>query len=116
MDQITAVGTESTAATSTTDRQVRRLQERLTACPTDVLARCELASVLEELGHLEKAAMNWEQVLARDTNNLKAWEGLARCRNHSALPASSHPRIPPVGTESGGTATRADQTAAQGKE
>lgn len=60
--------------------RLRRLQEALAVCPTDILARCELASLLEELGQPEEALFNWKAALACDPNNLKAWEGLARCR------------------------------------
>lgn len=60
--------------------RARRLQDALAACPTDILARCELATVLEELGQSEEALFNWKAVLSCDPNNLKAWEGMARCR------------------------------------
>ena len=65
--------------------RVRRLQDALTVCPTDILARCELAAVLEELGQADEALSNWKAVLACDPNNLKAWEGMARCRQRSVV-------------------------------
>lgn len=65
------------------------LQEALTACPTDILARCELAALLEELQQHEEALFNWKAVLASDPNNLKAREGLARCRQRTGRPLQS---------------------------
>jgi Flp pilus assembly protein TadD len=59
--------------------RVRRLQDALLVCPTDIVVRCELATLLEELGEPAEALSNWQAVLACDPNNLKAWEGLARC-------------------------------------
>ena len=63
-----------------TDR-LAELQKLLTICPGDVLARCDLAVLLEELGLPEEALLNWKAVLEFDPNNLKAREGVNRCRN-----------------------------------
>lgn len=61
-------------------QRVWRLHDALKICPTDLNARCDLAMLLEELGELEGALFNWRQTLAYDPNNLKAWEGIGRCR------------------------------------
>jgi hypothetical protein len=60
--------------------RVARLEKFLTICPRDILGRCDLASVLEELGQHEEALLNWNAVISCDPNNLKAREGMARCR------------------------------------
>ncbi len=60
--------------------RLTRLQEAVTACPTDNLSRCELAAILERLEQYEEALFNWKAVLACDSNSLKAREGEARCR------------------------------------
>jgi predicted RNase H-like HicB family nuclease len=66
-----------------------RLQDILTLCPTDVLTLCELASLQEALERHEEALFNWTAVLAADPNNLKAREGLDRCRRRTGrLPQS----------------------------
>ena len=67
---------------SETDR-LTQLQHRLAVCPTDLLARCDLASLLEGMGQHEDALLNWGAVLAADPNNLKAREGMSRCRTHA---------------------------------
>lgn len=70
----------------TIDERVARLaelEEALTLCPTDILAREELAALLERLGQHEEALFNWKGVLACDSNNLKAREGVARCRQRT---------------------------------
>jgi|CXWL01.1.fsa_nt_gi tetratricopeptide (TPR) repeat protein len=67
-----------------------RLEKLLTICPRDILVRCDLASVLEELGQYEKALINWKAVLADDSNNLKAREGMARCRLRIGRPLQSN--------------------------
>ena len=60
--------------------RLTQLQQRLAVCPTDMLARCDLALLLEGLGQHEEALLNWGVVLAADPNNLKAREGMSRCR------------------------------------
>jgi len=59
------------------------LQQLLTVCPTDLLARCDLALLLERLDQYEEAHFNWKAVLDIDPNNLKAREGIARCRSRT---------------------------------
>jgi len=59
------------------------LQQLLAVCPTDIMARCELASLLEELGQHEEALSHWKAALAIDPNHLKAREGMTRCRNRT---------------------------------
>ena len=69
--------------------RISRFQELLAVCPTDILARCELAMLLEKLGQPEEALCNWNAVLARDPNSLNAREGVARCRQRTGLPLQS---------------------------
>jgi hypothetical protein len=66
--------------------RIGRLQEALVVCPTDILARCELAMLLEKLGQPEEALCNWNAVLTCDSNSLKAREGVARCRQRTGRP------------------------------
>jgi hypothetical protein len=70
--------------------RLTRLQEALTLCPTDIVARGKFAALLERLGQHEEAQFNWNAVLAYDPNSLKAREGLARCRQHMGRPLQSH--------------------------
>ena len=69
--------------------RLTRLQELLSACPTDILSRCELAAILERLEQYEEALFNWKAALACDANNLKAREGMARCRRLTGRPLQS---------------------------
>lgn len=64
-------------------QRLTQLQQLLADCPTDVLSRSELAGLLEELGQYEEAFPHWTAVLAADPNNLKAREGLNRCRTRA---------------------------------
>lgn len=66
-----------------------QLQDALTLCPTDILARGELAALLERLGQHEEALFNWRAVLACDPNCLMAHEGAARCRRRTGRPLQS---------------------------
>ncbi len=70
--------------------RIGRLQDALTVCPTDVLARCELATLLEKLEQPEEALSHWQVVLACDPNSLNAREGVARCRQQTGRPLQSH--------------------------
>ena len=63
--------------------ELTRLQEAATLCPRDIQTRCELAALLERLEQHEDALCDWQMVLACDANNLKAREGISRCRRHS---------------------------------
>ena len=74
---------------SSIDR-LTELQKLLAVCPTDILVRCDLASLLEELGQHEEALFNWKAVVASDSNNLKAWEGMTRCRKRTGRLPQSH--------------------------
>jgi cytochrome c-type biogenesis protein CcmH/NrfG len=69
--------------------RLTRLQEALTLCPHDLSARGHLAALLERLGQHEEALFNWTAVLACDPGNLKAREGVARCRERSGRPLQS---------------------------
>ncbi len=69
--------------------RVARLHDLLAVCPTDILTRCELATLLEELGQHEEASFNWKALLVCDPNNLKAREGMARCRQRTGRPLQS---------------------------
>jgi len=66
-----------------------RLQDALAVCPTDILARSELATFLEQSGQLDDALFNWKAILACDPNSLKAREGVARCRQRIGRPVQS---------------------------
>lgn len=66
-----------------------QLQHSLTLCPADVQTRCQLAALLERLEQYEEALLNWNAVLARDPNHLKAREGVARCGPLSGRPLRS---------------------------
>ena len=68
--------------------RIGRLQDALAVCPADILARCELATLLEKLEQTEEALCNWYAVLACDPNSLKAREGVARCRQRTGRPLS----------------------------
>lgn len=56
-----------------------RLQDLLTACPSDILSRCELAALLETMDMYEEALVHWKVVIDLDANHLNAREGLVRC-------------------------------------
>jgi hypothetical protein len=70
--------------------RLRESQKLLAFCPTDVLARCDVASLLEELGQHEEALSNWKPVVASAPTNLKAWEGMTRCCNRTRRARESH--------------------------
>ncbi len=70
--------------------RLTRLQETLTLCPADLVARGELAALLERLGQHEEALFNWQAVLACDPNSLKAREGVVRCRRRTGQPLQSN--------------------------
>jgi cytochrome c-type biogenesis protein CcmH/NrfG len=69
--------------------RLTELQKLLAVCPTDILARCDLALLLEQLDQHEDALFNWRAVLDFDPNNLKAREGVTRCRNRTGRPLQS---------------------------
>ena len=60
--------------------RIGQLQVALTVCPNDILARSELARLLEQLGQPKRALCHWNMVLACDPNSLNGREGVARCR------------------------------------
>lgn len=66
--------------------RLSRLQNLLEVCPADIVTRYELATLLEEMGLHEEAWFNWKAVLACDPNNLRAREGMARCRHRAGRP------------------------------
>ena len=68
-----------------------RLQDALTLCPADLLTRCELAVMLEQLEQHEEALFHWKAVLACNPNSLTAREGVARCRRRTGQPLQSNP-------------------------
>jgi cytochrome c-type biogenesis protein CcmH/NrfG len=72
-----------------------QLQNMLALCPTDILARCELASLLEGRGELDEAVRHWKAVLESDQNNLQAREGLTRCRRTKRSERSEEPKAGP---------------------
>jgi hypothetical protein len=59
--------------------RLSRLQGLLTACPSDILSRCELATLLEAMDLCEEALVHWKVVIDLDANSLIAREGLVRC-------------------------------------
>ena len=69
--------------------RLAELQEVLTVLPTDLASRCDLAPLLERLDQHEEAQFNWKAVLDSDPNNLKAREGIARCRRRTGRPLQS---------------------------
>jgi hypothetical protein len=64
--------------------RLTELQRLLKVCPTDVMTRCALAVLLEELDLPDEASCHWKRVLDFDPNNLYAREGVNRCRKHRA--------------------------------
>lgn len=60
--------------------RIGQLQDALAVCPTDILARSELATLLKQLGQPKQALCYWKMVLACDPNSLNGREGVARCR------------------------------------
>ena len=69
--------------------RLAELQKLLNVYPGDVLARCDLALLLEELDLPDEALFNWRAVLDFDPNNLKAREGVSRCQSHARRPVKS---------------------------
>jgi Flp pilus assembly protein TadD len=69
--------------------RLAELHKVLAVCPSDVLARCDLALLLEQLDLHDEALVNWKTVLEFDPNNLKAREGVTRCRTRPARPFQS---------------------------
>ncbi len=59
--------------------RLSRLQGLLTACPTDILSRCELAALLETMEMYEESLFHWRVLKILDANSLQAREGLVRC-------------------------------------
>jgi hypothetical protein len=71
--------------------RLAELQKFLRVCPTDVITRGALALLLEELDLPDEASCHWKRILDFDPNNLKAREGVDRCRKHRAgRPFRSH--------------------------
>ena len=70
--------------------RIARLQETLAACPASISARSELATLLEQLDQPEEALLNWNAILTCNPNNLKAREGVARCRRRTGRPLQSN--------------------------
>ena len=64
--------------------RLAELQKLLNVCPGDVLARGDLALLLEELDLPDEASCHWNRILEFDPNNLKAREGVNRCRKNRA--------------------------------
>ena len=69
--------------------RLAELHKLLTVCPADVLARCDLALLLEEVDLYHEALSHWKTVLNFDPNNLKAREGVTRCRSWPGRPFQS---------------------------
>jgi hypothetical protein len=71
-----------------TDR-LAELQKLLAVCPADVMARCDLALLLEHMHMHDEALFHWKAVLDFDPNSLKAREGVTRCRTRPGQPIQS---------------------------
>ena len=65
--------------------RLARLQALLTACPSDLLSRCELAALLETMDMYEEALIHWKVVIDLDANHLNAREGVVRCHQKTGL-------------------------------
>jgi len=72
--------------------RISQLQETLAVGPADIAARCELATLLEQVDQLDDALLNWNAILACSPNNLQAREGVARCRRQTLRPPHSNRR------------------------
>jgi hypothetical protein len=70
--------------------QLARLQALLTACPSDLLSRCELAALLETMDLYEEAWVHWKAVIDLDANHLNAREGLVRCHQKTGRHRTIH--------------------------
>ena len=62
------------------NQYINRLRASLAVCPADIRSRCELATLLEEIGQHEEALFHWMMALMCDSDSLVAREGFARCR------------------------------------
>ena len=69
--------------------RLNELQKLITICPADVLTRCDLALLIEELDRPDEALSHWKTILDFDPNNLKAREGVNRCRTPTGRPIQS---------------------------
>ncbi len=66
--------------------QFRQLTDSLVRCPSDIVVRCTLATMFEQLNQYDVAVLHWNAVLLFDPNHLKAREGSARCRQRMGIP------------------------------
>ena len=66
--------------------QFRQLSDSRVCRPSDILVRCTVATMFEQLHHDDVAALHWHAVLLFDPNHRKAQEGSARCRQRMGLP------------------------------
>lgn len=66
--------------------QFRQLSDSLVRCPSDIVVRCTLATMFEQLHQHDVAVLHWHAVLLFDPNHRKAQEGSARCRQRMGLP------------------------------
>ena len=70
-------------------KRLTALHKLLTVCPADVFSRCDLAFLLEQTGLYDEALFHWKAVLDFDPNNLKAREGMTRCRSRTGRSVQS---------------------------
>lgn len=65
--------------------QFRQLSDSRVRCPSDIVVRCTLATMFEQLHQYDVAVLHWHAVLLFDPNHRKAQEGSARCRQRMGL-------------------------------
>lgn len=65
--------------------QFRQLSDSRVGCPSDIVVRCTLATMFEQLHQYEVAVLHWHAVLLFDPNHRNAQEGSARCRQRMGL-------------------------------
>lgn len=66
--------------------RLHQLSDSLVLCPSDIVVRCTLATMFEQLNQHDTAVLHWNAVLLFDPNHLKAREGSARCQQRMRLP------------------------------
>lgn len=65
--------------------QFRQLSDSRVRCPSDIVVRCTLATMFEQLHQYDVAVLHWHAVLLFDPNHRKAQEGSVRCRQRMGL-------------------------------
>ena len=65
--------------------QFRQLSDSRVRCSSDIVVRCTLATMFEQLHQDDVAVLHWHAVLLFDPNHRNAQEGSARCRQRMGL-------------------------------